>query len=120
MRNLFVAGNWKMNCGPEETAELLQGIQKSEVNIPPNVDVLVCPPMISLGAASDELDGNEEIALGAQNMCPEDNGAFTGETSTQMLNVVGCSLVILGYSECFQFFVAYDEYVYMIVFVALF
>src|SRR5699024_5381298 len=119
MRNLFVAGNWKMNCGPEETAELLQGIQKSEVNIPPNVDVLVCPPMISLGAASDELDGNEEIALGAQNMCPEDNGAFTGETSPQMLNEVGCSYVILGHSERRQYYGESDAKVNAIVLKAL-
>ncbi|HLR25799.1 MAG TPA: triose-phosphate isomerase [Fodinibius sp.] len=104
MRNLLVAGNWKMNCGPQETSELLRGIKNSGDDIPKNVDVLVCPPMISLATASGELADGDGIALGAQNVCPEDNGAFTGETSTQMLTEVGCSYVILGHSERRQYF----------------
>ena len=103
MRNLLVAGNWKMNCGPAETADLLQGIKGSDISIPDNVDVLVCPPMISLMTASKELEGTG-IALGAQNVHSEDNGAYTGEVSTKMLNEIDCEYVILGHSERRQYF----------------
>lgn len=109
MRNLLVAGNWKMNCGPEETAALLQGIKSSEVTIPDNVDVLVCPPTISLKTASEELQKAEGIALGGQNVHSEDNGAYTGEVSTQMLKEVNCEYVILGHSERRQYFGETDK-----------
>lgn len=108
MRNFLVAGNWKMNCGPRETAKLLQGIKNSGVTIPETVEVLVCPPMISLTVASGELD-NTDIALGAQNVHSEDNGAFTGEVSTQMLNEIDCSYVILGHSERREYFGETDK-----------
>ena len=103
MRNFLVAGNWKMNCGPAETAELLQGIKNSDISIPANVDVLVCPPTISLTTASKELEGTD-IDLGAQNVHSEDNGAYTGEVSTKMLNEINCDYVILGHSERRQYF----------------
>ena len=103
MRNLLVAGNWKMNCGPAETRELLQGIKNSDISIPDNVDVLVCPPTISLTTASKELEG-AGIALGAQNVHSEDNGAYTGEVSTQMLNEIDCDYIIVGHSERRQYF----------------
>ena len=104
MRNLLVAGNWKMNCGPKETSALLQGIKKSDVTIPEEVDVLVCPPMVSLKTASEELKDAPGIALGAQNVHSEDNGAYTGEVSTSMLNEINCEYVILGHSERRQYF----------------
>ncbi|GAA5520875.1 triose-phosphate isomerase [Aliifodinibius salicampi] len=109
MRNLLVAGNWKMNCGPGETAALLQGIKNSGVTIPDNVDVLVCPPTISLKTASEELQEAEDIALGGQNVHSEDNGAYTGEVSTKMLKEVNCEYVILGHSERRQYFGETDK-----------
>lgn len=98
-----------MNCGPIETAELLQEIINSEVAIPDGVDVLVCPPMISLTVASKELEEVDEIALGAQNVHFEDNGAYTGEVSTQMLKQVNCEYVILGHSERREYFGETDK-----------
>lgn len=98
-----------MNCGPEETAALLQGIKSSGVTIPDNVDVLVCPPTISLKTASEELQEAEGIDLGGQNVHSEDNGAYTGEVSTQMLKEVNCEYVILGHSERRQYFGETDK-----------
>ncbi|SMO68672.1 triose-phosphate isomerase [Fodinibius sediminis] len=109
MRNFLVAGNWKMNCGPEETKKLLQGIKNSGISIPETIDVLVCPPMISLTVASDELKDAAGIALGAQNVHYEDNGAYTGEVSTQMLNEVDCEYVIIGHSERREYFGETDQ-----------
>ncbi len=109
MRRFLIAGNWKMNCGPKETSTLLQGIEKIIGDMPDTVDGLVCPPMISLTTASIELQDIEGLALGAQNVHSEDNGAFTGEVSTEMLNEVNCEYVILGHSERRQYFGETDK-----------
>lgn len=111
MRNYLIAGNWKMNCGPKETSTLLQGIgdKLDNMRMPEGIDGLVCPPMISLTTASVELQDIEGIALGAQNVHYEDNGSFTGEVSTQMLNEVNCEYVILGHSERRQYFGETDK-----------
>ena len=109
MRNFLIAGNWKMNCGIGETRDLLNGIREIRKEMPEGVDGLVCPPAISLQAASDILEDIEGIALGAQNVHYEDNGAFTGEHSTQMLTEVGCDYVILGHSERRQYFGETDK-----------
>ncbi|MGM0546131.1 MAG: triose-phosphate isomerase [Bacteroidota bacterium] len=109
MRNFLIAGNWKMNCGPKDTSTLLQGIKNKTNGAPDNVDGLVCPPMISLTTASVELHDIPGVALGAQNVHFEDNGAFTGEVSTAMLNEVNCEYVILGHSERRQYFGETDK-----------
>ena len=104
MRRFLIAGNWKMNCGPKETATLLQGIGEKLDGMPDAVDGLVCPPTISLTTASVELEDIDGISLGAQNVHSEDNGSYTGEVSTQMLNEVDCDYVIVGHSERRQYF----------------
>ncbi|MEL7834831.1 triose-phosphate isomerase [Fodinibius sp. Rm-B-1B1-1] len=109
MRRFLIAGNWKMNCGPKETSTLLQGIEEEMNTLPKEVDGLVCPPTISLTTAADELQNIDGMALGAQNMHYEDNGAFTGEVSTTMLNEVNCEYVILGHSERRQYFGETDK-----------
>lgn len=108
MRNFLIAGNWKMNCGPAETSKLLQALKTGLKKVPEGVEVLVCAPEISLTTAAAEL-GDTEIAYGAQNVHFEDNGAFTGEVSTQMLNEVGCSYVIVGHSERREYFSETDQ-----------
>ena len=111
MRQFLIAGNWKMNCGPKETSTLLQGISDKITSMPDKVDGLVCPPMISLTTASVELQDISGIALGAQNVHYEDNGSYTGEVSTEMLNEVNCEYVILGHSERRQYFGETDKIV---------
>lgn len=109
MRKYLIAGNWKMNCGPAETAELLKGIKDGVGDIPEAVDGLVCPPSVSLTTASDHLKEISGLSLGAQNVHFEDNGAFTGEVSTAMLQEANCEFVILGHSERRQHFGETDK-----------
>lgn len=109
MRRFLIAGNWKMNCGPAETTSLLKGLKQQLTEVPDDIDVLVCPPSISLTTASSVLDGYDNVKLGAQNVHYEDNGAYTGEVSTKMLTEAGCSYVIIGHSERRQYFGETDE-----------
>jgi len=96
-RKLYIAGNWKMNTSLAEGQALAEGLVRrlGEVD---DVDLAVAPPFVYLCAVRQAL-GNGRIALGAQDMFYEDNGAYTGEVSAPMLKDVGCRFVILGHSE---------------------
>ncbi|MCD6365372.1 MAG: triose-phosphate isomerase [Planctomycetes bacterium] len=96
-RKLFIAGNWKMNTCRTDAVALARAIV-AKVGSVDTVDLAVCPPLVYLSAVGEALAGSR-IALGAQNMYHEDNGAFTGETSAAMLNDLGVRFVILGHSE---------------------
>jgi triosephosphate isomerase len=96
-RTPLIAGNWKMNLGPEEATKLIKGIAEG-INDIEGVEVLVAPPFTSLAAVKEAI-GESPIFLAAQNMHWKKSGAFTGEISPQMLIEAGCSHVILGHSE---------------------
>ncbi|MEX1135541.1 MAG: triose-phosphate isomerase [Balneolales bacterium] len=104
MRKFFIAGNWKMNMGPKETASFFRELATLKPNAAGKVDAAICPPTISLAAASDQTQNGINVTLGAQNVHYEENGAFTGEVSTSMLKEIGCKYVIVGHSERRQFF----------------
>jgi triosephosphate isomerase len=103
MRTKLIAGNWKMNKDLAETTELISGLKTKLAAPPKGVNVIVCPPFTSLERAKKLLEG-DAIALGAQNMYFEDDGAYTGEISAKMLKSAGCRYVILGHSERRQYF----------------
>ncbi len=108
MRNVVIAGNWKMNNDLKESEKLIVELQNLLQNEKPNCDVIVCPPFTSLSEASKLVSGSS-IKLGAQNMHFEENGAFTGEISASMLKSVGCEYIILGHSERRHIFGESDE-----------
>src|SRR5438105_9745327 len=97
MRKPFVAGNWKMNTIAVSAVELASAIVKGLGN-EDRVTVAVCPPFPYLSHVCEVLRSSR-VALCAQNMYPEKDGAFTGEVSPTMLLDVGCRYVILGHSE---------------------
>jgi triosephosphate isomerase len=97
MRRKIIAGNWKMNNDLNATKSLISNLAKS-LNNSENCDIIICPPFTSLSEASTQIK-NTVIKLGAQNMYFENDGAYTGEISAQMLISVGCEYVILGHSE---------------------
>jgi triosephosphate isomerase len=102
---MLIAGNWKMYKGPAEAAEFCLGLREQELD---GVDVVVCPPFVSLAVAVQLLAGTE-IAVAAQNVHWEREGAFTGEISAAMLSELGAYGTIVGHSERRQYFGETDE-----------
>jgi triosephosphate isomerase (TIM) len=97
MRRKIVAGNWKMHGSRAENAQLVDGIL-SAFSGSPDVRCVICPPFVYLAEIARELRGGS-VALGAQDVCAEAQGAFTGEVSASMLRDVGCEYVLVGHSE---------------------
>ena len=106
MPDLVVAGNWKMNTTVSEAVALAAGVRDGAESVL-GVELVVCPPFVSLAAVSDAIKGSS-VKVGAQNMHFEDSGAFTGEVSPAMLQGL-CDYVILGHSERRQMFAETDE-----------
>ncbi|KTC76875.1 triose-phosphate isomerase [Legionella brunensis] len=97
MRNKIVAGNWKMNGNVSQITSLLQqllALMDSSIT----ASCVVIPPSIYL-ALAQQLLATSKISWGAQNVYPQDAGAFTGEVSGPMLRDYGCKYVLVGHSE---------------------
>jgi len=92
-----IAGNWKMNHGPDATRAFFR-----ELELPGDAarhEVLVFPPALSLAAAVASPDRDPRIQLGVQNIHWEDTGAYTGEVSAGMAGEAGAAFVLIGHSE---------------------
>lgn len=103
MRERIIAGNWKMYTDAASAEVLVRGIIDGLRGAPAACTVVICPPYIALPGAHALL-GDSQVALGAQNVHYEEEGAFTGEIAATMLKSVGCSFVIIGHSERRQYF----------------
>lgn len=109
MKKPFIAGNWKMFKTISEAVSLVQTIKAGVYKIT-DCQIVVCPPFTALSAVSQVIK-DSPIDLGAQNMHPEIEGAFTGEIAPGMLKDVSCRYVILGHSERRQYFHETDAFI---------
>jgi len=99
MRKPFVAGNWKMNTDSHTGVELAENIASGSVEVAgQSVTVAVYPPFVYLQSVAKALSASS-IAVGAQDIYFEPEGAFTGEISPSMLKDVGCLSCLCGHSE---------------------
>ncbi len=96
MRRKIVAGNWKMHGSRAANTPLIEAIVATVTS--ERVGCVICPPHVYLHDASRALRGSA-VALGAQDLCAEALGAYTGEVSGAMLKDVGCSYTLVGHSE---------------------
>lgn len=102
MRKKFIAANWKMHFGVEESLKYFASFKRQAIAYQ-NVDVVICPPATSLYSSSVALS-ETDIHLGAQNCHSEKSGAYTGEISADFLAELECKYVIVGHSERRQHF----------------
>jgi len=96
-RKPIVAANWKMYKTAQEGADFAREFSLPS-SLSEKVEAVICPPFTALHTVGKTLKG-KEIKLGAQNLYPAVEGAFTGEVSPAMLQDLGCTYVILGHSE---------------------
>ena len=107
MRIKLIAANWKMYKTPEQTTEFLAEFLPMVADHTRD-EIVVCPPFIDLRAAVEAASGSN-VAIGAQNVHWEKEGAFTGEISVVMLGAIGVTHVIIGHSERRQYFNETDD-----------
>jgi triosephosphate isomerase len=110
MRKRIIAANWKMNMTLAESSAFLD-VFLLEIGEEKRVDIVLVPPFTALSRVSDRLNNAPHVKLGAQNMHPEKNGAFTGEISAGMLRELFTRYVVLGHSERRTLFGDTDEVV---------
>ena len=94
-RKFFVGGNWKCNGSVQQAKDLVSLLNQSSLS--QNTEVVICPSQIHLQSVKESIRG--DIAVGAQDVWMKGNGAFTGETSADMLTDMGVQWTLVGHSE---------------------
>jgi len=107
MREIVIAGNWKMNTLPAEGVILARAVADVTAAMT-QVLVVICPPATHLKDVVEAVRGTY-IGVGGQNVHWEKSGAYTGELSADMLLMIGAKWVIIGHSERRKYFGETDE-----------
>jgi len=94
-RKFFVGGNWKCNGSVNQVNDLVSMLNQSTLST--DTEVVVCPSQVYVQGVKSGLRG--DIAVGAQDVWTGGNGAYTGETSADMLSDMGVSWALAGHSE---------------------
>ena len=106
-RKPFIAGNWKMNKNPEEAKAFVEAVA-SKLPSADLVEAGIAVPAVDLTTVIAAAKGSN-LKVAAQNTYFENSGAFTGETSPQVLKEIGTDYVVIGHSERRDYFHETDE-----------
>jgi len=101
-RRRVIAGNWKMYKNQKQTRAFFRALKPLVAEVT-DCDMVIAPPFTDIPAAVKAAKGTT-IAISAQDVYWEKEGAFTGQVSTGMLVEAGCRFTIVGHSERRQFF----------------
>ncbi|HEX4957641.1 MAG TPA: triose-phosphate isomerase, partial [Lacibacter sp.] len=104
MRKQIAAANWKMNLSYQQAEQLLNDLLSTPHTLKEHQLVVFGIPFPYLVMSVAKLKGHEHTAVAAQNCSQHKAGAFTGETSAEMLTSIGVQYVILGHSERREYF----------------
>lgn len=103
MKKYIVAGNWKMNTNHQEALTLFTEVKNiASDELQDGIELIVFPPFTSLYSLKQL--NNTDVKIGAQNICWEEKGAYTGEISASMVASVGATHVLIGHSERRHYF----------------
>ena len=108
MRQLYIAGNWKMNLVPSQAAKYAAELAAATKDA--KVKVMIAPTYVCLPAVVEAVKGSN-IIVAAQNVNDHEKGAYTGEISCAMLKDIGVNTVILGHSERRQYYGETNEFI---------
>lgn len=109
MPSYLIAGNWKMNLRRDSGRELAAALAAGNA-VGKDVAVAICPPAPYLSDLCDACRGSS-LAVGAQDIHPAADGAYTGEWNAEMLKDIGCQYVIVGHSERRAIFGETDDFI---------
>ncbi|MCC7524610.1 MAG: triose-phosphate isomerase [Chitinophagaceae bacterium] len=104
MRQQIAAANWKMNLTFDQAGNLLDEILKAPNQLQPHQKVVLAVPFPYLQFAQNKISGKVNFFTAGQNCYTKSRGAFTGETSAEMLHSIGIGYVVLGHSERREYF----------------
>ena len=106
-RKKLMAANWKMYKTPDQTRQFFRDFLPLVANHDRD-EIVICPPYVDLLSALESAKGSN-VAVGAQSVHWEKEGAYTGEISAGMLQDLGCTHAIIGHSERRQYFGESDD-----------
>lgn len=110
MRKQIAAANWKMNLTFGEAKELIEKIFANDISLKENQEIIIAVPAPYLQVAKEMTEGKEGVFISAENIYPKKSGAYTGETSVDMLLSLGVKHTIIGHSERREYFNESNEF----------
>jgi len=104
MRKKIAAANWKMNLTLQQGEKLLDDIIALPHTLKKHQEAVFAVPFPYLAMSQQKVAGKEHVFIAAQNVYTKKSGAYTGETSVEMLQSIGIQVVVLGHSERREYF----------------
>lgn len=104
MRKQIAAANWKMNLTIDKAEALLNDILSAEIKLNTDQFAVFAVPFPYLQMAQQKINNKENYAIAAQNCYSKKSGAFTGETSVEILQSLNIKYVVIGHSERREYF----------------